>query len=256
MSVQQTANERVDFFTILREKLPSTLFSMIIILFLVWGWSQREEYWYVAEEGLGYVFGITGLTLMALLLLYPLRKRWQIIRELLPIKYWFQMHMIFGVLGPVFILFHANFNHGSINSTVALYSMLLVAGSGLVGRFVYAQIHRGVYGEAIRYKDLVSNLESNHVFETFVKDSTVQQLKTSLDSEQVGMVKIIGTWSQLRGMKRSINEDARVALNTLLTMAKLRFFSRLFSWWHVFHLPIFFMMIITAAVHVVVVHMY
>ena len=166
------------------------------------------------------------------------------------------MHMLFGVLGPVFILFHANFNHGSINSTVALYSMLLVAGSGLIGRYVYAQIHRGVYGEAIRYKDLVSRFKNNHVSQDIAIDNKVQALKQNLDSEQVGMITIIVTWVQLANVRRAVTDETDVALKVLLTMARLRFFSRLFSWWHVFHLPIFFMMLATAAVHVVVVHMY
>jgi hypothetical protein len=39
-------------------------------------------------------------------------------------------------------------------------------------------------------------------------------------------------------------------------VAKFSFYERLFALWHVFHLPIFFMMVLTALIHVLAVHMY
>ena len=39
-------------------------------------------------------------------------------------------------------------------------------------------------------------------------------------------------------------------------VAQFSFYERLFALWHVFHLPIFFMMVISALVHVLAVHMY
>ena len=41
-----------------------------------------------------------------------------------------------GIIGPIFILYHCNFQLGAVNSNVALWSMLTVAGSGVVGRFL------------------------------------------------------------------------------------------------------------------------
>jgi hypothetical protein len=43
---------------------------------------------------------------------------------------------------------------------------------------------------------------------------------------------------------------------TLRKIAVLRVFERLFSFWHLLHLPLFIMMIITAVVHIFAVHMY
>jgi hypothetical protein len=48
----------------------------------------------------------------------------------------------------------------------------------------------------------------------------------------------------------------KAGLLSLEKMASYALYARLFSLWHVFHLPIFFMMIITAIVHIFVVHMY
>ena len=39
-------------------------------------------------------------------------------------------------------------------------------------------------------------------------------------------------------------------------MAQFSFYERLFGLWHILHLPIFFMMILSALVHVLAVHMY
>ena len=45
-------------------------------------------------------------------------------------------------------------------------------------------------------------------------------------------------------------------LTRLKKMANYALFARVFSLWHMFHLPIFFMMLITAIVHIFSVHMY
>ena len=48
----------------------------------------------------------------------------------------------------------------------------------------------------------------------------------------------------------------QTGLLKLKKMASYALYTRLFSLWHVFHLPIFFMMVIAATVHIFVVHMY
>ena len=39
-------------------------------------------------------------------------------------------------------------------------------------------------------------------------------------------------------------------------VAELRSYERLFSLWHVFHLPFFYMLVVAALIHVLAVHMY
>jgi len=56
------------------------------------------------------------------------------------------MHMLMGIIGPVCILYHCNFQLGSLNGNVALFSMLVVSSSGLVGRYFYTRVHYGLYG--------------------------------------------------------------------------------------------------------------
>jgi len=245
--------------TVTRRKVkrgPVAAFSLAVALAVSWGWLERNEYWYTADHGAGYAFGIIGLSLMLLLLLYPLRKHWKPMSRLLPVRHWFRMHMIFGVLGPLFIVFHANFRLGSFNSTVALFSMLLVAASGLVGRYVYAKIHKGLYGETIRYKDLVNDYQLQLTDDSVANDM-MASVKRQLDEDRLSTPGLIICQLKVRwGLRRESNPARRSAMHMLMRMARLRVFSRLFSLWHVFHLPFFFMMCLAAAVHVVVVHMY
>ena len=140
--------------TATRRSMVPLLFAVLIVALLTGGWVLRDAEYTVADQGLGYALGITGGAMMLLLLLYPVRKQARFMRNWGALRYWFRMHMLFGVLGPVAILFHCNFQLGAINSNVALFSMLTVAGSGLIGRYVYTKIHFGLYGHRATLEDL------------------------------------------------------------------------------------------------------
>ena len=240
-----------------KHTLPPLLFSGAVLAALCWGYLQKEEYHYSAESGVGYIFGIIGLALMGLLLLYPLRKHWKPLSGLLPVRYWFRMHMIFGIAGPVLILFHANFQHGSLNSTVALYSMLLVALSGLIGRYVYRQLHRGLYGETIRYQDLLNDYLTEIKNTGLPEDELLRSLRKKLDIESNSLFRLYRNFYQLKKtLKLPRDNNYRRITSQLIRMNRLLLFNRLFSLWHVFHMPVFLMMLLTAVAHVIVVHMY
>jgi len=267
-------------------KIPLFLFGILVITTLAFGWSQREEYWLTAEKGWGYALGIIGGSLMLLLLLYPLRKHWKVARNWFHISHWFRMHMIFGIIGPVLILFHSNFHLGSLNSNIALFSMLLVSSSGLVGRYAYRKIHRGLYGKQIIFSELKSEYDSSktHFIESELFDQRLrhklQEVERNLNTPTSGLfkgvrylhhIKKILTMIKTRTkhhIKAQLKDDSEVeafkqhsnyltiGLEQLSEMARYSIFSRLFSLWHIFHIPIFFMMIIAGIVHVFVVHIY
>ena len=117
-------------------------YSLLTVVLLA-GWYLRQASLVNPEHGVGYWLGIGGATMMLVLLLYPCRKRLTFLRIFGPIRGWFRLHMLFGLLGPLLILYHCNFQVGSFNSKVALYCMLLGAGSGIIGRHFYARLHRG-----------------------------------------------------------------------------------------------------------------
>ena len=265
----------------------STFFALIILASLYVGWSIRADDLWVAEEGLGYALGITGATMMALLLLYPLRKRLFFMHRWLPVRYWFAAHMLLGVLGPVVILYHSNFSLGSMNSNVALFSMLTVSLSGLLGRFFYVHIHKGLYGRKIHLSELrrlveenIAQLQLNAVAIPGLKEQ-LEDLDAAVSQTSTGLYASIKLWNSSLYASRRINKQIKKNLkapasksnditttqrqcylsvkNYLLSIVKVSehmVYERLFSWWHIIHIPLFFLLIISVIVHIIAVHMY
>jgi hypothetical protein len=271
-------------FVILRDNL----FSVCIILVLIYGWNRRGDNYLSAESGAGYVFGIIGGSLMLVLLLYPFSKRVSALTRVVPIRYWFGIHMLFGVLGPVFVLFHSNFHLGSLNSNIALFCMLTVAGSGIIGRYIYTHIHRGLYGARLTLADLKNETRGNHVaiLRVYTLDERLASKYESLEAialqPYTGIITSFWNllrlragsrwlqWQATRLIKTTKREDKentgvdreqavdsiRRYMKTLRKTAGFQLYEHLFSLWHILHLPLFFMMIITAVIHIIAVHLY
>ncbi len=259
------------------------------------GWLLRDYGLINPEEGLGYWLGIAGGSMMLMLLLYPLRKRIKLLRFLGSTQKWFRAHMILGMLGPLLVLYHSNFQLGSFNSRVALYCMLLVAGSGIIGRHIYAHIHRGLYGRKSNLTelqaDLAKSLENSHGLATLLPALTakLETLATEVQGCAVTGTMDTGTslkwtfkqysvWYSLwvtarRELKARATESKTVARDyrrlrkassayvrrfVRLTgrVAQFTLYEKMFSLWHVLHMPFFFMMVISALLHVLAVHMY
>ena len=265
------------------------LFTISVIAILLFGWSRRDDNYLTAETGAGYILGIVGGSLMLLLLLYPLSKRSTFLVRLIPMRYWFGIHMLFGIIGPVMVLFHSNFHIGSMNSTVALFCMLLVAGSGLIGRYIYTRIHHGLYGRRITLEELKSEAETKYselalIYEmdeklnkrrSLMEERALQSyrgitisllhaLSLAIDSrllrsrvkrvlKSASASKAIQTNPKKNKMIMDFVERYTIALRNVVSF---RVFERLFSLWHILHLPLFIMMIITAIIHIFAVHMY
>lgn len=268
-----------------------TLLALLIAL----GWLVRDYGFVNPEQGVGYWLGIIGGSLMLALLLYPLRKRIRLLHAIGPTKHWFRMHMILGLVGPLLILYHCNFNLGSFNSQVALYCMLLVAGSGIIGRHFYARIHRGLYGRKTSLRelqaDLAASVEKSHGLANLMPDLVARLDKMSAELQGCAVTQSLGIgrslrwtfthlftrlsllWTARRELRAAASRSEAVAHNqkrlrraaaryikdyTYLTgrVAQFSLYERLFALWHIFHLPIFFIMVLSALVHVLAVHMY
>jgi hypothetical protein len=269
--------------------IASLLFFLVVTAILIQGWTLREHHLIEAEHGIGYLMGIVGGSMMLLLLLYPLRKRIAALAFLGPIKHLFRLHMIFGVLGPTLIVFHSNFQWGALNSNVALFCMLIVAFSGLLGRYIYSRIHNGLYGSQLTVQQLQD--ESKWSLGQLVEKNYFPQLEQHLRAYEVDAksasngllspvkiplftIKSVLVCRRLVNQcKRSIHKEVEdkkmrrlVLLRTRVNLrnyfgavrriAEFSFYQRMFAFWHVLHLPLFVMMIITGIVHVIAVHMY
>ncbi|MBL8346540.1 MAG: hypothetical protein JNN03_13945 [Rubrivivax sp.] len=127
-----------------RQWLRDLLLVVALAGLVMLAWQIGEEGWVRPQERLGYWVGVAGASMMLLLFLYPLRKYAGWMRRLGKVKGWFWFHLLMGVFGPWLILVHAAFRTGSLNATVALYSMAIVVGSGVVGRFLYVRLNSHV----------------------------------------------------------------------------------------------------------------
>jgi hypothetical protein len=260
------------------------------------GWLiNREGHLVDPLRGVGYWLGIVGASLMAVLLLYPLRKKLRFMGYLGATRHWFRMHMVFGVLGPVLILFHSNFTFGSLNSNVALTCMLLVAGSGLVGRYIHAKVYADLDGHRTTLRELTdrarvtaeqrahvaalvpellelitafdkSVLEPPHgiaaalllpaklAFATRWEGSRLKRVIRRRLREQARKSPVIA--KQRKRLQAAMTRFVREHLRRVRKIAELNSYERMFGLWHLFHLPFFYMLVVTAIVHVVAVHMY
>ncbi len=259
------------------------LLAYLFVAYVIYlGWHNRLAQPLTAESGLGYALGIVGGTLMLLLLLYPLRKHLRVMRHLGPIKYWFRAHMLFGIVGPVCILFHSGFQLGSLNSNVALFCMLVVASSGLVGRYFYTKIHHGLYGrkatldELVRHSALlgeslqavIANYPSaaRHI-ETFEQQSRnhpagfIASFVTLISLGTRTWLLYLSLWLRApRSLpardRRRVLRHVGARLESIRKIAEFHFYERLFSAWHLLHFPLFLMLVVSGIVHVIAVHMY
>jgi hypothetical protein len=76
---------------------------------LGWDAMRRSHYHFTPASDLGYTVGLVGGIMMLAMLAYPLRKKLRFMQGWGPLKHWFRLHMVFGVLGPVLVIFHTAF---------------------------------------------------------------------------------------------------------------------------------------------------
>lgn len=248
------------------------LFFLFAGYLIIKGLIHREDSIFTAEKGVGYMLGIVGGSMMLVLLLYPMRKHIRLLRSAGPIRYWFRIHMILGVAGPVLILYHANFSLGATNSNVALICMLIVAGSGLFGRFFYSRIHEGLYGQKIEFGDLRKSLTDIHAHIEKVSAETghmmqiLEQQALQPKTLLLAAPRMIWFRVQVFNARRRANailktnnqfaQELDTYFDKLIRLANYSVYERLFSLWHVFHIPLFILLVISGIVHVIAVHIY
>ncbi len=80
---------------VLRVALTATLIMTVVLLALM-VWTEPA---YSPASGAGYWMGVTGGSLMLVLLIYPLRKRIAVLWILGPIRHWFRLHLFAGSPG-------------------------------------------------------------------------------------------------------------------------------------------------------------
>ncbi len=251
--------------------------------------------WYTAADDVGYYVGMVGGVLTLLLLAYPMRKHLKVLRRWGAVRYWFAVHMVLGICAPLLILLHSTFRLGSTNSAVALICMLVVASSGIVGRFLYTKVYRGLYGERLSLNDLQthSGLESRptwfgfpeaprvaarlRLFERIAMRNDGSRLWVAWRFVSIGIRRIVterrcrselahGLWqaaashgwsrAQTRHQVRDAGQRVGELLASVQRISQFTLYERLLGLWHVAHVPLVYVLAVSSAVHVVGVYMY
>jgi hypothetical protein len=264
------------------ERIVSALILAGVVGAVIYGWRHRTDSWINPEHGFGYTLGIVGGSMMLLLLAYPLRKRTRRpMRAAGSVGFWFRFHMLLGLLGPLAVLYHARFSWGALNSAMALGSMIVVATSGLVGRFFYSRVHRGFSGRKLEVRalkvemdQLLREIEHRGVARGEIVDvlhrfedravaagrafwpSALAVLSLSVET-RLAERKLRGSQLQIRAADAaSVDSLFEDFFQAVRRAAEFAFYDRLLRLWHLFHLPLFFILVAAAVLHIVAVHMY
>jgi hypothetical protein len=243
------------------------------------------------RNGAGYILGIVGGSLMLALLIYPLRKRVAAFAFMGSAQTLFSVHMLFGIVGPLCILYHSNYHLGAANSNVALFCMLIVAGSGLIGRYLYARIHYGLHGRLATLSELRTEAAKLQA-ETSSPARMLPELSRRMTAAErriasgiplvptplvAALAYFLESWQLKRYVHRTLHHAVAAGLlpaghRAAFETATRRYLERrlaavrrvaefdgcakLFALWHVLHIPLFFMLLIAGIVHVIAVHVY
>lgn len=264
-----------------RETWTARIVFAVIVGLLLYGWANRDHL-VDPHTGIGYALGIIGGVMMLILLAYPVRKRVRVrTARVGSVGFWFRFHMLLGLFGPLAILFHARFSWGALNSAFAMGAMIVVATSGIVGRFFYARVHRGYSDRKLELRALRSEMDSllaGMERAGFSHDEAVTRL---VPFEQAAVAAGANFWSsaasvltlavrtrrvhrELAAMLRQRHPGAAEEIGAYLAeffeavrrAAQFAFYDRLLRLWHLLHLPLFFLLVAAAILHVIAVHMY
>jgi hypothetical protein len=236
---------------------------------------------------IGIKLGILGTLLFFGIYLYYFRKRWGWLRSIGATKHWLDFHIVMGVTAPVIIAFHSAFKFAGI-AGMAFWIMVAVALSGIVGRYLYAQIPRHLNAAELTWQELqedqahltaqlaMQRMFSPHQISAAFRLPSVQQVKSQstlaalwsmflLDLARPFRVAALrrralrasGILFSLGGLLPSGHHDLETVIRTALRQAALSkrmlFLTRsqeVFQLWHVVHRPFSYAFVVLAVMHI------
>lgn len=225
----------------------------------------------------GHGLGILGSLLMLLMMLYIPRKRMKRLQDVGKLSHWLNIHIWMGVTAPILITFHSTFKFGGIVA-VSYWSMVAVALSGVLGRYIYLQIPRTLSGQELGELEL-DEMDRSLRDELAAMPGMTDELLTSITREMSAGAG--GSSNGLAVVIRWIGEDVTRGLRArrlsrllsaqtelpperikhVLSLARKRALllrrrsfltvaRSLLHYWHVIHRPFALIMFIIMFVHI------
>jgi hypothetical protein len=225
----------------------------------------------------GHGFGIVGSAMVILLFLYSVRKRRWLSLRFGRLSRWLDIHIFFGIIGPLLISLHTAGKLGGIVS-ISYFSMAAVALSGVFGRYLYMQIPRDTRGHAIgieRAEQRAAEIEKSLSEDHNVPDDVIAGIRQFARSGATGasgaralmqsVVHDLTLGRKLKSLRRFIRQGHQGipegALTDIVRLAReqsvlrrriavLDSVASLFHYWHVFHKPFAVIMVVIMFLHV------
>jgi hypothetical protein len=222
--------------------------------------------------------GIAGTAMILIgVVMYSTRKRVRLFAGVGKIKNILEFHIFLCLLGPMLVMYHTTFKFGGIVA-VAFWSMMAVALSGIVGRYLYIQIPKGISGNELTVKELeeesatlLSRLEheyglSPQIVHTIDSLALLKKPSGEMSTAQVLVFLLVSDFSRRREtakIKRyllrqkvdihfikKISQIANQHIILKRRIASLEKLEELFHYWHVIHLPFSIIMFVILIIHV------
>jgi hypothetical protein len=226
---------------------------------------------------LGHGYGIVGTAMMLLLLLYSMRKRTRVFGKMGAVSRWLDVHIYFGIIGPLLIVLHTSFKLNGIVA-ISFWSMVAVALSGVIGRYLYLQIPRGIRGNELNMQELedMDNKLSFKILNSYeIEPDALEKLQTKIlgninpNRNAVSLLLSLLFSDLFRFIKNSrIKKEIRKSIGLPTSQVKeliaitkkkalihrrvllLDKVHKLFHYWHVIHKPFALIMYLIMIVHV------
>jgi len=247
------------------------------------------KHMYLKPSGIiGLRLGMVGFVLFLIVYLYPLRKVWPWLGRQGNARHWLDFHVLLGITAPIIIAFHSSFKFSGL-AGVAFWIMVIVAMSGVVGRYIYSQVPRKMNYVEVSLKErkeqsdkLAAQLTNLGVLsppdiESLLRLPDLEQAKQM--SLLTALLKMIlfdmgfpfrvwkvrqkmlwshrKSWS-LVGFRRTENaklESAVAAAREQTVLAKKILFlsktQKLLDLWHMIHRPFSYSFALLASIHVI-----
>lgn len=283
----------------LRLKVAYLLAIAGTLALLVYGfsyyWSSAEQralspkHVYLKPSGaIGLRLGMFGVLLFLFIYLYPIRKKWAWLGRQGSSKRWLDIHVLLGLLAPVFVTFHSSFKFSGI-AGIAYWIMIVVAISGVVGRYIYAQIPRNLNSAELSLREaqeqslrITTQLKNTGI----LSSRDIDGLLHLPDIREVASASVLGAlcrmllfdlgfplrvwrlrqkmlWSERRwwslvglgrGQNAVLERAISMAREQTLLAKKILFLSkshRMLHVWHIIHRPFSYSFAVLASIHVI-----
>jgi hypothetical protein len=226
---------------------------------------------------IGHKLGFAGSGMLVLLLIYSVRKRSRFMKGKGALSLWLKFHIFLGVAGPILITFHSAFKLRGIVG-ISYWSMVIVALSGLLGRYLYAQIPRAISGKEEESAEVEKELDAiNTRLAEALEPNSLQKVQQIASFEKnvsasafrslfLCLADDFRWWSRKRKLKNFLSEQSSISASERIEIIKLarirqkhlrqitllRGSQELFKYWHIFHIPLAQTMYLTMIIHIAV----